>query len=148
MIIKILEGTEQLVTDKAIGGQLHLELLIHLLLVSSLPVLDIQPLEVCMFGGAIGIDDDQLRKRHYFYSFFLLKHDAEVVVVGAAEGLVLRVDVVAHEHGAEMVANFLEIQLEYVVLLDLEQIAIDLLIDGSYFLQFSQLQPAGILPTG
>lgn len=41
MILKIFEGTEQLITDKAIGGQLQLELLIHLLLVSPLPVLDV-----------------------------------------------------------------------------------------------------------
>ena len=69
------------------------------------------------------------------------------MVVGAAEGFVLRVDVVAHEHGAEMVANFLEIQLHYVVFFDLVQIAIDLLIDGTYFLQFSQFQSTRILAT-
>lgn len=69
------------------------------------------------------------------------------MVVGAAEGFVLRVDVVAHKHGAEVVANFLEIQRHYVVFLDLVQIAIDLLIDGTYFLQFSQFQPTGILST-
>lgn len=50
MILKIFEGAEQLITDEAIGGQLQLELFIHLLLVSPLPVLDVQPLEVCMFG--------------------------------------------------------------------------------------------------
>lgn len=55
------------------------------------------------------------------------------MVVRASKGLVLRVDVVAHEHRAEMVADFLEIQLHYVVLLDLVQIAIDLLVDGTYF---------------
>ena len=62
-----------------------------------------------MLSRAIGIDDDQLRKWHYFYPFFFLEHDAEVVIVGAAEGPVLRIDVIAHEHGAEMVADLLEI---------------------------------------
>lgn len=104
---------------------------------SSLPVLDIQPLEICMFGRPIGVDNDQLRKRHYFYSFFLLEHDAEVVIVGASEGFVLGVDVVAHEHGAEMIADFLEIHGDNVVFLDLVEITIDLLIDRAYFLQFS-----------
>lgn len=50
MILQILEGTEQLITNKAIGGQLHLELLANLLLVPPLPVLDVQSLEVCMLG--------------------------------------------------------------------------------------------------
>lgn len=70
------------------------------------------------------------------------------MVVGAPEGLVLGIDVVAHEHGAEVIADLLEVHVDDVFFLDLVEVSIDLLVDRAYFLQFSQLQAAGILPTG
>ena len=63
----------------------------------ALPVSDVQALEVCPFGCSIGIDDDELGEGKDFYAFLSVEHDAEVMVVGACEGTVLTVDVVAHE---------------------------------------------------
>ena len=68
----------------------------------ALPVSDVHTLEVCPFGCSIGIDDDQLGEGEDFDAFLSVEHDAEVMVVGACEGTVLAVDIIAHEQTAEM----------------------------------------------
>ena len=109
---------------------------------------NVQPFKISPFGETVGVDEDELGKREYFYAFLSVEHDAEVVVVGAGEGAVLAVDVVAHQQTAEMRPHFVELHHLHVFNLVLKEISENLLRNVAHLLQLCQTQPTGILATG
>jgi hypothetical protein len=109
---------------------------------------NVQPFKICPFGDTVGVDDDELRKREYFDAFLSVEHDAEVVVVGAGEGAVLAVDVVAHQQTAEMRPHFVELHHLHVFSLVLKEISENLLRNVAHLLQLRQTQSAGIFAAG
>ena len=70
----------------------------------------------------------------------------KVVACRASKGPILRLDVIAHEEGAEVRPHLIELYLFYVFCLVLEEISIDFLIDRTHFLQLGQQQSARFHP--
>lgn len=96
VIFEFLERLQELIANKAVSGQSHLELLLQPLIMPSLPKLHVKSFKLSLFCIAIGIDNHQLRKRHYFDSTFTLKHNSKVMMICTCICLVFSVDVVAH----------------------------------------------------
>lgn len=109
---------------------------------------DVQAFKVCPFGDTVGVDEDELGEGEYFDAFLSVEHDAEVVVVGAGEGAVLAVDVVAHQQAAEVRSHLVELHHLHVFLLVLVEVPEYLLGNVAHLLQLCQAQSAGVLPAG